>query len=1128
MPQREVAMPLISAGYYDVTGDDVVTQLDADAIDNFHSGLSGGWQNSTDRFDVNRDGVESPVDALAVINDLNASGPHLLTGHPQSGDLLVDITGDIVVSSLDAAQILDKLNGGSGDINPPGRNPLNPFEVDGFNNGSDAGLILNFLSFGYIGLPGPLTINEVHIRSHGGADVVNVSDAVAWIFGGAGNDFLSAANFNDFLDGGDGNDSLIGNNGNNTITGGSGDDYVLAGNGADTVDGGNGADLLYGGAGDDILIGGNGNDTISGGDGVDTLSGDAGDDAISGGANGDYVDGGAGNDSVAGDAGDDEVNGGDGDDVISGGDGNDTLYGGAGSDTMDGGSGTNTIDTNGVWLPALVGYTPYEPHTFEGQTAQFTFFHVAGSGKQAVVLTIAIEDGEAHEIPGPWAHHGSDFGGPATFTVIIPAGLDSVSDPINVPLLHDDQIETQEFYWIEIISVSGGGIAPAPYDKGDYFIDDASVEAKDDEVEAGSDAPIVIGVLANDYAGASQDLHVASFTLPAHGTVDPILDGLDRIIALQYTRDSGYVGPDTFTYTAADDDGQMSTASVVIGGLIDLDDDANEDGQITNADDPIEADPPGAFVQVNLDDDNNNGIADWDEPGPVSGENDLQPFLVNWGGNAANHSGWHVTLTMDPAPDIEFDAVVARIFTSADKSGRLMFVDTPIGPAIDWVIGSGAIPSTLYLEAGVAGLITLQLHLFDPSWILQGPIDTVLFLASDTRVGMRIGNGISHDFDGSGKRAFTVANLNDSDGDGEPDVTDNSVKNTIKGVEYKELDLMPLKIAKPIPYNPAKRLTFSVLSGDVKFWREETKEAAVDMDSLINTWAADETEKTVWVEATKPSTEIGKIHLQLKYDGVTSEVFATAIWAKVTVVKDDALDANGVFNAFPNIRTDPYHRRIKELIEEMHGTGLIPPFYFPMFTYRVQNGIVIQFTVTPPGLADYRRFVKFDITRRLDVDAAVLDPNNVRQPGSDRTTFPDIHPDAANDEIPGDRDEDNSAAPDNTSQMYSYDAPGLTFGPIPEVPNGWRGTYVGNFEEFMRVNIGVPPDPSDPTQQIDRPDGGTKMDPKVSGSRVSPKYAWSARHTMAPDRNGLMQRTTGDKNETESNNIKGSALGNDP
>jgi hypothetical protein len=59
---------------------------------------------------------------------------------------------------------------------------------------------------------------------------------------------------------------------------------------------------------------------------------------------------------------------------------------------------------------------------------------------------------------------------------------------------------------------------------------------------------------------------------------------------------------------------------------IDLDQDADGDGGITEADEQFEPSP--APITANIDDDNGNGILDWIDAGPVTGENDLRPFII--------------------------------------------------------------------------------------------------------------------------------------------------------------------------------------------------------------------------------------------------------------------------------------------------------------------------------------------------------------------------------------------------------------------------------------------------------------------------------------------------------------------
>ena len=140
-----------------------------------------------------------------------------------------------------------------------------------------------------------------------------------------------------------GNDELFGGDGNDTITALGGADFVFGGAGDDQLDGGTGIDFVIGGAGDDTLRGGGnadtlrggtGDDTIFGGLGADTLFGADGNDTLQGGAKADTLNGGLGNDLLIGNGGRDRLNGGAGQDELIGGRAADVLFGGDGADTF--------------------------------------------------------------------------------------------------------------------------------------------------------------------------------------------------------------------------------------------------------------------------------------------------------------------------------------------------------------------------------------------------------------------------------------------------------------------------------------------------------------------------------------------------------------------------------------------------------------------------------------------------------------------------------------------------------------------------------------------------------------------------------------------------------------------------
>ena len=84
------------------------------------------------QWDVNGDGYVTAGDAILIINDLNAWGERFLAGEPGPEDMRLDVSGDFVVSVLDAGQVIDYLGGPEGgNYSPPGRNADNPFDANG-------------------------------------------------------------------------------------------------------------------------------------------------------------------------------------------------------------------------------------------------------------------------------------------------------------------------------------------------------------------------------------------------------------------------------------------------------------------------------------------------------------------------------------------------------------------------------------------------------------------------------------------------------------------------------------------------------------------------------------------------------------------------------------------------------------------------------------------------------------------------------------------------------------------------------------------------------------------------------------------------------------------------------------
>ncbi len=90
-------------------GGSVTTRVQVDVV--------RSWQNLRDPLDVNSDGQVQPLDALLVVNELNANGSHAL-GPPPDGPPYYDVHGDGIVMPLDALLVINYLNdpgGGEGE-----------------------------------------------------------------------------------------------------------------------------------------------------------------------------------------------------------------------------------------------------------------------------------------------------------------------------------------------------------------------------------------------------------------------------------------------------------------------------------------------------------------------------------------------------------------------------------------------------------------------------------------------------------------------------------------------------------------------------------------------------------------------------------------------------------------------------------------------------------------------------------------------------------------------------------------------------------------------------------------------------------------------------------------------------
>lgn len=98
----------------------------------------------------------------------------------------------------------------------------------------------------------------------------------------------------------------------------------------------------------------------------------------------------------------------------------------------------------------------------------------------------------------------------------------------------------------------------------------------------------------------------------------------------------------------------------------------------------FEEESRGAFVNLNSDDDNANGIPDRLESGTVASEDDLLPFSIYY--QPSNLTG---TLTLSLDAFIQPSRI--KVWTSATRGSELVLPRT-------WVLGAEPVPTTLFLE----------------------------------------------------------------------------------------------------------------------------------------------------------------------------------------------------------------------------------------------------------------------------------------------------------------------------------------------------------------------------------------------------------------------------------------------
>lgn len=365
---------------------------------------------------------------------------------------------------------------------------------------------------------------------------------------------------------------------------------------------------------------------------------------------------------------------------------------------------------------------------------------------------------------------------------------------------------------------------------------------------------------------------------------------------------------------------------------------------------------------------------------------------------------------------------------------------------------------------------------------------------SDPNDGTPFGNEVTGN-DRSEVGAFTVANLNDTDGDGEADKSANDTVGFATDNGQKEHDLIRL-LVEPPEQGVGGSITVSAnpdCAGRIRVWATPVKLQQITLPKVFDVDGMSGPVE-LWVEATAASTVLRDIELTMTYTRgdqtiATDAVKATAVWATVT-----ALTNNMTFQEVgASLGTD----------WQQHGAGtdgngpywqisyspdrrLGPDFYatggIGVNTDTVQekygrlNVALFQFQISPANIntVPVAHRPKFDMTRQAHGLGVLWD--NPAQ--SDPSVLYPFRRFPAQNEQPNDdgSDMDETTSPTDLGRMWVVDSPGALRG----VSQGRLIAMRINFFEFMRVRFdGKKPSASD----------------KPDGSRCSEKKKWSTKST---------------------------------
>jgi len=589
------------------------------------------------------------------------------------------------------------------------------------------------------------------------------------------------------------------------IRSGAGDDVVVAGNsvtvplhiwagaGNDTIEGGKGADWLFGEAGDDTLHGRHGNDYLSGGDGEDTLLGGNGKDTLFGDADNDYLDGGYHSD---------RLRGGDGDDVLLGGAAADALTGGAGLDIITPGTGTDKI-----FEGQKVGTRAYGPQRIDaiiydepGERSETPLTDMPTLGELTLgemsLSSLSTTSLESTRFDSLLVRHERTTDLEVLALDVQKSELSATDDELTFGNIEQglagdldgeggfSLMSMGEYgeYGGDYGDYGGGGDYGDYGDKGIWIENIDEVEVMQLSETYQQNVPVFV---VNRWGNTDEEV---SFQVTLEG------EALDTEFGGDYVYNNGYtytlyLGPGESSYAIDfheifdDNDyegnesinAELHDASIAIAYEDDIIPDSDPDSQEQYAYARIIDDE---YPDIDIDvDSNNDGTIDSDN----EGEDEIE----------MNAPGHYLAIYDTEASEVKINdpfAYDSRHFkVEISYTGTASFwyeasMDTELTD-FEWE-GSSEVPSSFYVSSDTVGDITITASIYEyddyTSEYIFVKADLVALQAVDATPNIIIHNGqsqieVSESAEDS-LGAFTIANRNDSDGDGKIDNVDDYVK----------------------------------------------------------------------------------------------------------------------------------------------------------------------------------------------------------------------------------------------------------------------------------------------------------------------------------------------------------------